>query len=316
MEAGPIFIGGLSFSGKTPLRLMLSSHPHIALTRRTYMWPRYYGRYGDLSRPENFERCLAAILRYKHTQALRPDPARIRREFWQGAPTYARLFELFQQHYAERLGKPRWGDQLGFIERYADPIFAAYPTAKMIHMIRDPRDRYQAAITSSQHRKGKVGWDTARWLQSVGLAKRNRQRYPDRYRIVRYETLVAQPEQTLCEICAFIGEAFVPAMLTLPELTANAIRFGDDEDDRPRDKPELRAVSATSNGGSGKAMSKREIAFTQAYAGRDMLALGYTLEPIRLSLYDWLLFCFVDWPANQTGVVAWHALGARQAARD
>ena len=31
MAGGPIFIGGLSFSGKTPLRLMLSSHPNIAM---------------------------------------------------------------------------------------------------------------------------------------------------------------------------------------------------------------------------------------------------------------------------------------------
>ena len=31
----PIFIGGLSYSGKTPLRIMLSAHPNILLTRRT-----------------------------------------------------------------------------------------------------------------------------------------------------------------------------------------------------------------------------------------------------------------------------------------
>ena len=56
VSAGPIFIGGLSFSGKTTLRLMLSSHPVIVLSRRTYMWQRFYGRYGDLRRPENLER--------------------------------------------------------------------------------------------------------------------------------------------------------------------------------------------------------------------------------------------------------------------
>ena len=42
----------------------------------------------------------------------------------QGQPTYACLFALFQQHYAERAGKPRWGDQSGLIERYADLIAA------------------------------------------------------------------------------------------------------------------------------------------------------------------------------------------------
>ena len=79
MGAGPIFIGGLSFSGKTELRLMLSSHPNLAFSRRTYMWPRYFERYGDLSRSEQLERCLADMLRNKHIMALSPDPERIRR---------------------------------------------------------------------------------------------------------------------------------------------------------------------------------------------------------------------------------------------
>ncbi len=310
MGSGPIFIGGLSFSGKTLLRLMLTSHPNIAITRRTYMWPRYYGRYGDVSQPDNFERCLSAMLRHKHMQALKPDPERIRREFWQGPPTYARLFALFQGHYAERLGKPRWGDQLGFIERYADPIFAAYPTAKMIHMIRDPRDRYEAAVTPSQHRKGKVGWDTAKWLQSVGLARRNQRRYPDRYQIVRYETLVAQPEKTLREVCALIDEAFVPAMLSLED----ALRFSDEEGDGANGAPRLRATPAALSRASGNVMSKREIAFTQAHAGRDMLACGYLPQPIRFSLSDRLLFYVVDWPANLAGMLAWRTRGARQPA--
>ena len=139
MSFGPIFIGGLAFSGKTQMRLMLSSHPNIAMTRRTYMWTRFFNRYGDLGHSENFERCLTALMQQKHIRVLEPDPDRIRREFWQDAPTYARLFALIHKHYAERLGKPRWGDQLGFVERFAAPIFSALPSAKMIHMIRDPR---------------------------------------------------------------------------------------------------------------------------------------------------------------------------------
>ena len=48
---GPIFVGGLDRSGKTLLRLALSSHPNIAMTRRTYTWTEVYQRYGDLGLP-------------------------------------------------------------------------------------------------------------------------------------------------------------------------------------------------------------------------------------------------------------------------
>jgi hypothetical protein len=306
MDSGPAFIGGLANSGKTELRLMLSAHCNIALTRRTYMWPRFYNRYGDLSQPDNFERCLIAMLWHKDIQALEPNPDRIRREFWQGPPTYACLFALFHEHYAERLGKPRWGDQLGFIECYADPIFAAYPNAKMIHMIRDPRDRYEVSTTRTRHRKGKVGWDTARWLYSVSLATRNQERYSGRYKVVRYETLVAQPEETLRAICAFLNEDFTPAILT----QGGAIRFRD----KGGNGSELGMSTAASNNGFHKMMSKSEIAFTQAYARRDMLALGYSLEPTQLSFRERLLLYFVDWPINWAGMMAWHTLKTRQLA--
>ena len=108
MDKGPIFIGGPDRSGKTLLRLALSLHPQIGITKRTDLWTRFYGRYGDLERSDNFERCISAILAYKHVRVLQPDGTRLRSEFSQGEPTYARLFALIHQQYSERLGKPRW----------------------------------------------------------------------------------------------------------------------------------------------------------------------------------------------------------------
>jgi hypothetical protein len=301
MNRGPIFVGGLDRSGKTLMRLSLSAHPNLAMTRRTYMWTRVYNRYGNLRQRDNFERCLAAILRERQIGVLRPDPQRIRREFWQGEPTYARLFALFHAHYAEQVGKPRWGDQLGSIERYTDPIFAAYPDARMIHMIRDPRDRHAAAVSNATRRHGKVGLDTARWLASAVLAQRNQQRYPDRYTVVRYEEFVARREQTLRAICAFIDEAYTPTMLTLE----GAMRFGD-EDDEGDDGPEQEAA-ASANRPGGPAIPEREIAFIQAYAGHEMAAFGYQPRPLRLPPGERLLLYLLDWPVNLAHMVAWRA---------
>ncbi|HWQ14622.1 MAG TPA: sulfotransferase [Roseiflexaceae bacterium] len=290
MSNGPILIGGLDRSGKTLMRLSLSAHPRIAMTRRTYMWTRFYGRYGDLGRRENFERCLAAMLRHPPTQLLQPDAARIRQEFWQGAPTYARLFALVHQHHAERLGRPRWGDQLGDVERYADAIFAAYPDARMIHMIRDPRERYAAATPPAQRRLGKAGVAMARWLASLALAERNRQRYPGRYMVVRYELLVAQRAATLRAVCACIGEPFVPQMVTLE----GAMRFGDD----PADDADAQPLAP---------LSARETLFIERYAGRVMRAWGYQPGTVRLELRERLTFTLIDWPANLARAAAWRA---------
>lgn len=309
MHPGPIIIGGPDRCGKTLMRALLASHPNIAIPDvGSNMWTYFYRQYGDLARPENFERCLLAMLRYKHVRFLKPDANRLRQEFQQGERTYGRLFALFHEHYAERMGKPRWGDQTGLVERYADDVFAAYPTAKMIHMLRDPRDRYEASLALWPDGRGRAGGATARWLYSVGLARRNLNRYPDRYRIVRYETLVRQPEATLRSVCEFLGEDYIPAMLMLD----GAPCFRDQADRTSGDVIEGTALSTAYIGRFKSKVPKREVAFIQACAAQAMVAHGYDLVPNSFSVRDWPLFYFVDFPANTARLITWRTIEAVQ----
>ena len=282
MPERPLLIGGLSYSGKTPLRLMLNAHPSLNITRRTYMWTRFYGRYGNLDHAANFERCLTALLAVKGVRELRPDVARIRREFRQGPPTYGHLFALFHRHFAERQGKPRWGDQLGSIEQYAGPIFTAYPKAQMIHMIRDPRQRCLSG------RRGTVGWEAARWRESARLAAHNQERYPERYLVVQYEALLARPEPTLRMICAFLQEPFQLGVL-------EAVRV--EEMDRP-----------------DHTLSPHDRAFIQAYTKAEMRRVQYwpEAEPPRRRQWPGRL---VAWAANLVGAAAYSVAGRRTTPR-
>lgn len=307
MERGPIFIGGLDRCGKTLLRALLVSHPNIAIPDvGSNYWTFFYDQYGDLRDPANFERCLAAMLNYKHARFIQPDAERIRREFWEGQPSYARLFALFHQHYAEREGKLRWGDQSGLIERYADQIFRAYPNARLIHMVRDPRDRYQASLALWPKGKMRVGGATARWLYSIRLARRNAERYPDRYLLVRYETLVAQPEPTLREICDFLAEPFVPAMLRMDGAPRYREKYG------RATAPDQSPITTAYIGRFRGAVAPRELAFMQAIAGRQMRRYGYDLEPIRFSPRDRLAFAAVDCPLNLARMIAWRGIETLQ----
>lgn len=302
IACGPIFIGGLDRCGKTLLRALLVSHPNIAIPEiGSNYWTFFYGQYGDLGKPENFERCLAAMLRYTHVSLLNPDVERIRRDFRGGSPTYARLFMLFNEQYAEREGKRRWGDQTGLIERYAEHVFEAYPGSKMIHMLRDPRDRYEASLAHSPNGKGRVGGATARWLYSVHLAHWNQKRFPGRYKIVRYETLVCQPEDTLQEICHFLDEEYTPDLLTMkgaPAFREKVMRgrYGNSEG---------RLISTEFIGRYRNSVRKEEIAFMQSIAGDEMIAHGYALEPIRFSSGERIKFLTAGWPVNFGRMVAW-----------
>jgi O-antigen/teichoic acid export membrane protein len=331
LEPGPIYIGGLDRSGKTTLAGFLTSHPNIDIPDRgSNLWTYFYGRFGDLAQPANLERCLDMMLRYRHIAMLGPDPDRIRHEFRAGAPTYPRLFSLIHAHHAEQEGKARWGTQTGLIERYADEVFAAYRGARIIHMIRDPRDRYEASRALWPDGKGLAGAATARWLYSTRLAERHVRRHPGSYLVVRFEDLVQRTEETLRAVCEFLGEPFVPAMLGMPAAP----------DRRERLAARLPAPSTATPPGAVAVLSTTptmtaqlahqpplseafigrfrervpaaDVAFIQVHAGRLMRAHGYPPVSLAWGAGGWARFLIRTWPGQAMRMLAWRAREAAQ----
>jgi len=303
----PIFIGGPDRCGKTTLQAFLSSHPNIAIPAvGSNLWSYFYRQYGDLRRSENFERCLDALLHYKHAIFLKPDVDRIRREFWTGSPSYERLFALLHEHYAERLGKPRWGDQTGLVERYADEIFRAYPGSKMIHMLRDPRDRYEASLAMWPKGKGRAGAAAARWKYSARLAQRNETQYPDRYRIVRFEDLVQQPEKTLRDLCEFFQEDFDPEMLSMEGSPGHREKLRKNNQAAQASGSTM-PLSAAFIGRYRGQLSANEIAFIQSACQREMIHFGYSMEPLDLSARAWAVYHLYYRPVNGLRMTIWLA---------
>lgn len=265
---GPVFVTGASRSGKTIMRGILSSHPRIVVSRRTEMWPRFYLRFGDLGDDRNLERCLQVMLRRQQIAALGTDMERLRREFRSGERTYPQLFACFHEQYARQCGKPRWGDQTGGLEKVAEEIMAAYPAVKMVHLVRDPRDRYVALTEKRATRRLTLERSTANWARSAACALRNGRRHPDDYLAVRYEALVGQSEQTVRKVCAFLGEDFDPAMLRMES---------EDRYDERRSRSGT-TVPLTSEyvGCHRDALGGWALRFVNVVAGPQMRAFGYT----------------------------------------
>ena len=221
---GPVVVAGLSHSGKTPLRLALEASGELTITRKTYLWPRYYARFGDLGQPENLRNCLDAILSDPAIQRLSPDRGRLEEEFSHGSATYTRLFGLIHSQHAAGNGTTRWGEQLGGAERFADLILDEYPDASFVHMIRDPRDR----MSFIGRRPGVIGWETEKWLDSARRAHANLNNHPGRYHLFRYEDLAADPESALRSICELVDLGFRERMLI-------ALRAGLDSKANPQE---------------------------------------------------------------------------------
>jgi hypothetical protein len=166
-------------------------------------------------------------------------------------------------------------------------------------MLRDPRNRYDEMLrtTPPTVRLGRVGVNTADWLQSARIAERNQHRYPKNYMVLAYESLVTRPEDTLRKVCVFIGEDYVPSMLTLD----GAVAFG--EGGRTGTSSELETGVVQFRLDGSQVVSAREVAFMQALARKEMAERGYVEAKVRFSPSETLLYYGLDWPLGLMRVV-------------
>jgi hypothetical protein len=303
-DDAPILVTGPDRSGTSLMYALLASHPNISMSRRTNMWRWFYGQYGDLSRPVDFERCLEIMLRYERMQTLQPDEDRIRKEFRQGEPTYGHLFALFHGHLAERRGKGRWGDKSLHTEHHADQVFREFPTARMIHMMRDPRDRYASIMKRYDGPAKGLATATGRWLMSTWAAHRNQRRYPDSYMVVRYEDLAERTEETLEAVCGFIGESYESSMLRMGGAPDHGAIGGNSSFGRI----EPDTISTRSIGRFRTVLGPEEIAYIQMSCGRYMKEHDYLTDPTGLSNRERLAFMVKDVPLTSIRVAGWIAL--------
>jgi hypothetical protein len=298
---GPVILTGPDRSGTTLIYAIMGSHTQVHMVRRTNEWRFFYRRYGDLADRANLERCVHDLVRYRRIAKLEPDADRLLRDFAAGGPaTYGRLFSLLHEQLAEREGKPRWGEKSLHTEHHAAEVFREYPDARIVHMLRDPRDRYASVAKRYGRDEHRVHAATGRWLGSTRAGLRNQQRWPDRYRVIRYEDLAREPEATAREVCDFFGLPFEPAMLRMgaePERMAGNSSFGDVTPG---------TISTAAIGRYQDVLSAMEVRFVEAMAGPLMPAVGY--EPARPDLggdglrYAWYL------PVNAVRMVGWMAL--------
>lgn len=210
------FIVGAPRSGTTLLRFMLDSHSQMAIPPETGFLTLANGLSGrgDKLR-QDFARVL---LRSPNIEPLRSDfglsEEALRRELNKIEPfTLAEGYRAFYRLYANRFGKPRWGDKTPVYAKALNLIREVFPEARFIHLIRDGRD-VALSLRRMWFSPGDRVEDQAKyWREFVEAARRDGFGHRD-YLEVRYESLILQTEKTLRQICDFIELEFEEGMLS------------------------------------------------------------------------------------------------------
>lgn len=139
---------------------------------------------------------------------------------------------------ATRAGAARWCEKTPRNILFADRLAEAFPEMKMVHVIRDGRDVAASIVSrgfwpiAAGHEfpgldpfRGETTYAgaAAYWAEVLSIAREvTADLPPDRYHELRFEDLIEDPEARLRDLCAFLGEDFVPELLD-PDLSRHNI---------------------------------------------------------------------------------------------
>lgn len=197
MPGLPIFIGGMFKSGTTLLRAMLAQHSAIAAGLETYWFDLDWKNRNSATMLDRIDR-LADYYEF--------DIEMIHR-LVNLSSTPELFLDALMEMVAARENKSRWAEKTPGNIAHLDRIWASWPKAQVIHIIRDPRDAFASLVEASK-------WDTPdefadRWCATVGKGSLLIDVYrpeDDIYLEIRYEHLVANPESTTRQILDFLNE--------------------------------------------------------------------------------------------------------------
>jgi len=282
------FIVGATRSGTTLLRLMLDSHPQMAIPSETHFIPDLIKAYRlESASPE---RLAEAITSHRRWGDFHLDAAELVKRLQAIDPINpGDAIRAFFHLYAEREGKQRWGDKTPGYVREMHRIESVLPEARFVHLIRDGRD-VALSVMSMNWGPSTVPEAAFRWKKRVLRAREQVPRI-GHYIEVKYEDLVTDTEPTLRRVCEFVDLPYDEAMLRYHERAEERLQEKARDLDRGPDKePQPAAARMKSHelateppdpervGRWRTEMSPEDRAVFEELAGDLLADLGYELE--------------------------------------
>lgn len=290
----PIFIVGNSRSGTTLIGRILGSHPTVFTFEELHFFEELWNPDDDSSTlsPEEASSLFARLLSIQRngyltpgkTADFLPESDRTLQDLLPDLSPIS-IFAAFINYETQLQGKTRPCEQTPQNTLYIGEILQAFPEARVIHMIRDPRDillsqkrRWQRPFLASNIPKKEAirYWlnyhpitITKLWQGNINSARRFAK--DSRVREVRFEDLVSEPEKIVSEICKFVELSYSEKLLEVPQIGSSSTRDCSEASGIDRSK-----AQNWSRGG----LREPEIFWCQKFARTLMEEYGYELKEI------------------------------------
>ena len=272
-EPEAIFVVGVPRSGTTMMRALLDTSDRVAIARENHYMGHVFGRRGarhffrkagtDLTNDDTIRKIVEMIYsgEYERMAGWRPpsphwywlidniDRETLEQRLLAAERTERGMFRAFISAYADKKGKPIWGEKTPTHLNFTDELLEWFPDARVLHMLRDPRAIY---VSDRYRRQNRDRWPytwmdkvplllegyllvltVVTWRSALRLHAGLKERHPDTYRMFRFEDVVTDPDRWLPEIFDFLDVA-IPADATSFGLAAQHGMRSSDEGIDPK----------------------------------------------------------------------------------
>ncbi|NIV97704.1 hypothetical protein GWN26_00525 [Candidatus Saccharibacteria bacterium] len=223
---GPLFIVGLPRSGTKLIRDLLNQNPHIGIpVSETHFIPYWIGKFGQKPNFNETGRYDAFFKEFCQTPFYEN---MARQGLWIESQTliemsdlnnWASILEAILRFYAPKEGMDFiWGDKTPGYVTHIRLLNSFFEEPRFLHIIRDPRD-YALSVNNAWGKQLYLAADV--WQQTILKARKSAAFLGERYMEIFYENLLADPENVLKAVCAFLDCDFVPEMLVLERPSEN-----------------------------------------------------------------------------------------------
>jgi hypothetical protein len=315
-----IFVLGYGRSGTTMMGCILGNHPEVYMFRELNffekLWDRKHER--ELTITEAAELAARLIFIDRHGFANLKDPSEyldkgrgIVERIQENAVTPVAVYESFLKHTTAEQGKRIPCEQTPGYVFYLPEILDLFPEAKIINMIRDPRDVLvsrkkkwrQYRLRTERFRLYRMlrTWAHYHPISSSYLwtaAVKAAQPFVDAGRVlqVRFEDVLLNPEVELRKVCDFIGISYYDRMLEVPIKGSSFVKQSPDKVGIDR--------SRTANWRNG-GLNSAELFINQTMTAEIMKALQYERAKVFPNPFL-LVFYFIVLPLRLVLTFALH----------
>jgi len=275
-DIAPFFIIGAGRSGTTLLRRILVASEQVHIPPETYVLSQvieYYRRNAYQDWQDLVRDCMALFEMHPEFDtfqiSLRPLLPKLR-VLPEHERSLARMLDMFYCFHAEQTGVDcqRWGDKTPINTFILDELYAVFPQAKFIHLLRDGVD-----VAHSCVQRGLVSdiRDAAlRWKYALKAVESFQEKHVEACVEVRYEALASQPDDIVHSLCDWLQIDYKPSMI---DESGHAVALGDM--DYTHYKSSLERVSSKHIGQGRKALALQDQHELQVLIGKDLQRLGY-----------------------------------------